>query len=153
MKCFLGLILITVISIQLISQVACDPTSKSVFFLTDKMPVPSIDFLELTSQINSNFNMGKCRLKEGDKLVLTFNVNCKGEDLNYTFKKITGEDVACGIAAFSESLLSFSAAVQNKENVNFKGTIIYEIRNSSFKLISETLGNLTARQIKKHHKE
>jgi hypothetical protein len=117
------------------------------------MPVPSIDFLELTNQINSNFSIARCRLKDGDKLVLTFNVNCIGEDLNYTFKKITGEKVACGIAAFSESILSFSVAVQKKKHVNFKGTIVYEIRNSKFKLISETLGSLSARQIKKHHKE
>jgi len=142
MRKHLSIIFFLAISFSLIGQELCNPNSKEIFSVTEIMPESSPDLASIEQLINSKFKVSDCNLNNGDKIIVSFKINCEGEDFDYKVLKLNKAEVKCGLEDFFQTILSWSKAKQNKYYVDFSGSLIFAIENSRFILLSESINNL-----------
>ena len=104
------------------------------------MPEPTPDLVKVQEAMNENFNPDNCGLKSGDLIVISFKINCKGEDFEYVVMKAkTLEIVDCGLAEFLQTRLSWTTARMGDNSLDFGGTLVVKIQDSKFTGLSMTV--------------
>jgi hypothetical protein len=133
-------IFLTLITCQVLcSQELCFGKNGEIFTVTEVMPESTPDLMSIDDLLNSNFSISDCEITDGDKVIIQFKLNCEGEDFDYitqTFKKDT---IDCGINEFLQSQLAWTIAKQREKLVDFSGTLVFEIKDSKFSLLSSPL--------------
>lgn len=140
MKNFLVIFYLTT-AFSLSAQQRCIE-SEEIFIVTEEMPISSPDFPLIEELINNQFTPSKCELIDGDKIFVQLIINCKGEDFDYVTRKFSKDTIDCGIDNFLQSNLSWTPAKTMGRTVDFTGTIVFEIKENRFILLSESISNL-----------
>ena len=98
--------------------------------------------------LNSNFSIDDCEITDGDKVIIQFKLNCEGEDFDYIIQTFKRDTIDCGINEFLQSQLTWTVATQREKPVDFSGTLVFEIKNSKFSLLSSPLLGINNRRKK-----
>ena len=137
------IIIIAVLLTQFIyGQETCG-NSKNIFVVTETMPVPSPELTDIEKLINGKYNITICDLEEGDKFLVQFKINCKGEDFDYQAMKFNKEPLNCDIAEFLQKTITWTIAKQRNKAVDFSGTLVFKVSNSRFILLSESVNKMS----------
>lgn len=135
-----------------ISQELCQGKDGETFVVTEVMPESTPNLMSIDDLLNSNFSIADCEITDGDKVIIQFKLNCEGKDFDYitqTFKKDT---IDCGINEFLQSQLTWTIAKQKEKPVDFSGTLVFEIKDSKFLLLSSPLLGINSNKRKRRKK-
>lgn len=127
--------------------------SENIFVVTETMPEPSPSLASIEQQVNAKYSTIKCGLVEGDKFLVQFTLNCKGEDFGYKAMKFNKEPLECDLAEFLQSTLTWTVAKQRDKEVDFSGTLVFKVEDSVFVLLSESVNNTTDNKKRKKKKK
>lgn len=143
----------------LLAQTLCDTRSGMIWVAVEHPPKPNLTDKELSIKLNSFIDPKLLDSYKSDFLVITYIVNCKGEDFNYKLaNEQNGKVQKDSLSNFQEvfltkmqSLLSWSpGTIEIKENgkqiekaVDFQGSYTIRIDGSKFHI-------LNAKEKKKH---
>lgn len=142
-------IFLTLISYQsLLSQELCFGKNEEIFTVTEVMPKSTPELILIDDLLNSNFSVDDCEITDGDKVIIQFKLNCEGEDFDYIIQTFKRDTIDCGINEFLQSQLTWTVATQREKPVDFSGTLVFEIKNSKFSLLSSPLLGINNRRKK-----
>lgn len=141
MKLYIATIFVLTLTLSTSAQKLC-LDAELPFLLTEVMPEPSPSLSSVEQMLNQQFNASDCGLVDGDKILIQFKVNCEGEDFDYQAVKFNKEAIDCGLGEFLQSTLTWTKAKQRSVEVDFSGTLVFEIQNSTFVLLSSSTNQL-----------
>jgi hypothetical protein len=152
MKQFINIIISLILTLNIYAQKTC-VDSENLFVITDTMPEPSPSLASIEQQVNGKYSTTECGLVENDKFLVQFTLNCEGQDFDYNAMKFNKEPLECDLAEFLQSTLNWTIAKQRDKEVDFSGTLVFKVENSTFILLSESVNNTTENKKKKKNKK
>jgi len=116
-------------------QTFCD--SLEIFVVSEVMPKPSITYSQLEEILNNSISLNGILLPKNGIIILSINLNCKGEVINYRSLYELDSELKDKIIQTIKSSIHWTPAKQANKNVDFWIIMKIIVDNGEFNILDD----------------
>jgi hypothetical protein len=120
-------------------QCLCNTVYGSTLLLVEKMPECNISSEELEMKINNVLNPNHFQLEDDKLFYISFIINCKGYDCNYSIKRLDNVEFNDKFIDYWKEFTNWTIPIQGDRAVDIVKTFEIKINENKFDIVSNNL--------------